>query len=153
MCGWEDLLDFKNKECVVFDLLSGRIQLLLPPILESLSTGEELQLLSLGLIYLLASSPAECPKFNPVLTLSAWRLHQISQVKSSDLKGSPHIPHQMLTVSLDYCLCFWPTHFTLEVPTTHSLNFRHQLQVQVVTCPSDPLAINHGFPSSLLGID
>lgn len=40
MCGWEDLLDFKNKECVVFDLLSGRIQLLLPPILESLSTGE-----------------------------------------------------------------------------------------------------------------
>lgn len=106
MCGWEDLLDFKNKECVVFDLLSGRIQLLLPPILESLSTGEELQLLSLGLIYLLASSPAECPKFNPVLTLSAWRLHQISQVKSSDLKGSPHIPHQMLTVSLDYCLCF-----------------------------------------------
>lgn len=40
MCGWEDLLDFKNKECVVFDLLCGRIQLLLPPILESLSTGE-----------------------------------------------------------------------------------------------------------------
>ena len=39
MCGWEDLLDFKNKECVVFDLLSGRFQLLLPPILESLSTG------------------------------------------------------------------------------------------------------------------
>ena len=24
MCGWEDLLDFKNEECVVFDLLFGR---------------------------------------------------------------------------------------------------------------------------------
>ena len=40
MCNWEGVLDFKNEEYVVFDLLSGRIQLLLPPILESLSTGE-----------------------------------------------------------------------------------------------------------------
>ena len=70
MCGWEDPLDFKKEECVVFDLLSGRTQLLRPPVLESLSTGEELQLLSLGLICLLASSPAGCPKFNPALTLS-----------------------------------------------------------------------------------
>ena len=54
MCSWEGLLDFENEEYVVFYLLWGRAQLLLPPAsLEYLSTGDELQLLSLRPIYLL----------------------------------------------------------------------------------------------------
>ena len=40
MCGWEDLLDFKNKECVVFDLLSGRILLALEQLSPSSTTIE-----------------------------------------------------------------------------------------------------------------
>ena len=48
----EGLLDLKNEIHVVSCL--GRAWLLLPPvILEDLSTGDELQLLSLGPIYLL----------------------------------------------------------------------------------------------------
>lgn len=31
MCNWEGVLDFKNEEYVVFDLLSGHALLLLPP--------------------------------------------------------------------------------------------------------------------------
>ena len=49
MYSWECLLDLENEKYEVFHL--GRAQLLL--ILEYLSTGDELQLFSLGPIYLL----------------------------------------------------------------------------------------------------
>ena len=52
MCSQEGLLDLENETYVVYYL--RRAQLLFPPaILEDLSTGDELQLLRLGLIYLL----------------------------------------------------------------------------------------------------
>ena len=51
MCSWEGLLDLENEEYVVSCL--GTAQLLLLFILEYLSTGDKLQLLSLGPIYLL----------------------------------------------------------------------------------------------------
>ena len=51
MCSQEGLLDLENEEYMVSYL--GRAQLLLLFILEYLFTGDRLQLLSLGPIYLL----------------------------------------------------------------------------------------------------
>ena len=43
MSNWEDVLDFKNEEYVVFDLVSGHALLLLPPaVLGCLSTADKI---------------------------------------------------------------------------------------------------------------
>lgn len=67
MYSWECLLDLENEKYEVFHL--GRAQLLL--ILEYLSTGDELQLLSLGSVYLL-------PHFGMhVFLTDLWTAHWI----------------------------------------------------------------------------
>ena len=62
MCSREGLLDLTNEKYVVSYL--GRAQLLLLFILEFLSSGDKLQLLSLGPIYLL-------PQNGPLENLSS----------------------------------------------------------------------------------
>ena len=43
MCNWAGVLDFKNEEYVVFDLLSSQALLLLPPaVLGYLSTADKI---------------------------------------------------------------------------------------------------------------
>ena len=56
-------------------------------------------------------------QFNPILTLSTQRQHQIPQVKGSVLQDRTSPPLQMPVTSPDCHLCF----YRLEVPTTPSL--------------------------------
>ena len=70
MCSWEGLLDFENEEYVFFYLLSGQgpASSLTPGILEYLSTGEKLQLFTLGPIYPLPhrdGAGVQTTDFNP----------------------------------------------------------------------------------------
>ena len=58
MCSWEGLLDYENEDHLVFYLLSGQgtasfLDCPVIDILEFLSRGNELLLLTLGPIYLL----------------------------------------------------------------------------------------------------
>lgn len=57
----------------------------------------------------------------------------------------PPPPLQMPLTSPGYHL-FWPTGYWLEFPVTLSLDFKCQLQVQIVTCTSAWLAISQRFP-------
>ena len=55
LCSWEGLLDLENEKYVSSVFYVGRAQLLLPPaVLEYLSTGNDLQLISLRSRYLLS---------------------------------------------------------------------------------------------------
>lgn len=69
--------------------------------------------------------------------------------RATDLTGegfSPMeqaLPLQMLDARSGSYLCFWPTRYKLEVPTTPPTQML--LQVQAATCTSAPLAVNQRF--------
>ena len=84
MCSPGGLLDFENEEYVVFYLLSGQgpassLDCPVIDILEFLSTGNELQLLTLGPIYLL---PQNHLTFNFPVTHLPFTLDMTSSASS-----------------------------------------------------------------------
>ena len=64
MCSQASLLDFKNEDCVVFHLSSGAGPSLLSAVTELLSTGNELQLLTLG--------PLSCLSLTARIQIRPW---------------------------------------------------------------------------------
>lgn len=90
-------------------------------------------------------------QFNSILTQCTRRWHQVPQVKGLVPQdcNPPTSDISQFQFQVIYYLCFCPTGYRLEVPTTPSLVVKHQSQAQVVTYISDQLSINQRFSRPL----